>query len=150
MSALCYRPFWETKSLEQMSEQEWEALCDGCGRCCLHKLEDEDSGEVFYTDVACRLLDTERVQCCDYPHRVERVPGCLDLRESLVEFAYSLPQSCAYRRLHEGRELAPWHPLIAGDQSLMESLGISVKGRCLSECAVDQEQLEDHIIRWID
>ncbi|MGB2254460.1 MAG: YcgN family cysteine cluster protein [Spongiibacter marinus] len=150
MIASRHRPFWEAKSLAEMSDQEWEALCDGCGRCCLHKLEDEDSGEVYYTDVSCRLLDVEHIRCRDYPQRLTRVPGCLDLRESLPAFAYSLPSSCAYRQLHEGRPLEPWHPLISGDQRLMETLGVSVKGRCVSEVTVADDELEDHIIRWID
>ncbi len=150
MIAARQQPFWQVKALAEMSDQEWEALCDGCGRCCLHKLEDEDSGEVYYTDVACRLLDSETCRCRDYGHRLERVPGCLQLRQSLADFAYSLPASCAYRRLHEGRGLPVWHPLVAGDDRAMRKLGISVAGRCVSELDVAEEDFEDHIIHWVD
>jgi len=144
------QPFWEYKTLAELSDQEWEALCDGCGRCCLHKLEDEDSGELAFTNVACRLLDLKSGRCGDYSHRQQRVPGCVNLRKELADVAYSLPSSCAYRRMHEGRGLAEWHPLRSGDERAMRELGIAVGGRCISESEVAEADFENHIIHWID
>lgn len=150
MIARRYQPFWERKTLSEYSDEEWEALCDGCGRCCLHKLEDEDTGELAFTNVACRLLDTSRGRCSDYAQRQQRVPGCVNLRKDLEKVVYSLPESCAYRRVHEGRGLAEWHPLLAGDNRAMLALGIAVNGRCVSEYEVAEDDFEDHIIHWIE
>lgn len=138
--------FWERFTLDELTDAEWEALCDGCGRCCLMKMEDPDSGEVALLDVACGLLDTESCRCSDYEHRFERVPECTQLtRENLPAFDW-LPGSCAYRRMAEGRGLAGWHPLIAGNTQRMHRKGISVKGIAVSENEVDEEDFEDHII----
>ena len=146
------KPFWQTKSLEEMTDSEWESLCDGCGRCCLLKLEDEEvvEGPVYFTDVACRLLDPETCRCSDYANRFSLVPDCVDLRRcDRAEYRY-LPMSCAYRRLSEGRDLASWHPLISERAESVREAGISVTCRTTSEDLVDDDDLEDHIIDWID
>lgn len=142
--------FWQFKSLQQMTEQEWESLCDGCARCCLMKLEDEDTAEVHYTNVSCRLLNTETCQCVDYPHRLSEVPECLDIRKMKQSEYQWLPASCAYRRLSEGKPLAEWHPLISGRQVTVKEAGLSVAGFAISEEYVHTEQLEQHIFELPD
>lgn len=129
------RPFWETKTLEQMSAQEWESLCDGCGRCCLVRFEDEDTGEIIPTRVSCRLLDTQTCACTNYRHRRRYVPDCIKLTPNKIEDLTWMPHSCAYRRLHEGRGLASWHPLCSGDPESVHRAGVSVRGRVISETA---------------
>ena len=142
-------PFWETKSLESMSDAEWESLCDGCGQCCLHKLVNEDTADVFYTRVACRLHDPE-TGASGYAERLEQVADCLDVRRmSRQELAW-MPRSCAYRRLAEGKPLPTWHPLITGDPASVVSAGMSVTGRTVSENAADLDNLEAEIIEWVD
>ncbi len=140
--------FWEEKPLAKMNQREWESLCDGCGRCCLNKLEDEDSGEIFYTDVACKLLDLNSCRCSDYSHRVKRVPDCMVLGMDHPEYFIYLPDSCAYRRLHEGKPLPDWHPLLCGDPDSVHRAGISVCGRCISEELIHPDELEDRIIEF--
>ena len=142
--------FWETKTLTEMSDAEWESLCDGCGRCCLHKLEDEDSGEVFFTSVSCRLLDTYQCRCTKYPQRLQYVPDCIVLKPDQLVGSSALPTSCAYRRLAEGRGLPDWHPLISGDVESVHLAGISVRERVISETEVDEENLEDYLLDWPD
>ena len=141
--------FWEKYSLQELSAPEWEALCDGCGRCCLHKLEYEDSDVIDYTDVACRLLDLSSAQCSDYPGRKKHVPDCVQLKPANIGEIDWLPASCAYRRLHEGRGLARWHPLVSGDAASVRKAKISVIGRVLPETVVDEDEIEEHVIRWI-
>ena len=142
--------FWNTKSLVDMTPREWESLCDGCGRCCLHKLEDIDTGLYFYTNVACRLLDSRSCRCTDYPRRMTRVQDCLHLSPGDHEQFNWLPSSCAYRRLAEGRDLEWWHPLLSGDPESVVTAGISVRGRTVRETDVHPDEFEEHIISWIE
>jgi len=144
------KPFWETKTLAQMNRDEWESLCDGCGRCCLNKLEDIDSGEIHFTNIACRLFDEESCRCQNYPQRKQLVPECLVLDANSVRTSTALPGSCAYRRLAEGKLLAKWHPLISGNDESVHRAGISVRGKTLSETFVHIEQFEDYIVDWFD
>jgi len=129
-------PFWETKRLDQMTTTEWESLCDGCGRCCLIRFEDEDTGEIIPTRVACRLLDTETCRCTRYEHRKRFVPDCIKLTPGKVEHLTWMPRSCAYRRLYEGRPLADWHPLISGDPESPHRAGVGMRGQVISETAL--------------
>ena len=139
-------PFWKRKKLHEMSRQEWESLCDGCGRCCLNKLEHETTGQILYTDVACRLLDTETCRCASYDQRKRYVPDCQILRPGNLHKFDWLPSTCAYRLLNEGRELAWWHPLVSGDAETVHRAGISVRGRVVSERETDD--LENHVVSW--
>jgi uncharacterized cysteine cluster protein YcgN (CxxCxxCC family) len=139
--------YWRRKPLEQLSFEEWEALCDGCGRCCLLKLEDADDGSVVYTDVACRLFDDETCRCASYAHRAMLVPGCVRLTpESVRDTVRWMPTTCAYRLLAEGRDLPAWHPLISGDPETVHRAGISVRGMTAPEYEVAEEEYEDHVI----
>jgi len=141
--------WWAMKPLEQMSAQEWESLCDGCGLCCLHKLEDEDDGTVYTTDVACELLDCATARCSDYPNRQRRVPGCTVLHPEDVARFHWLPPTCAYRLIAEGRPLPDWHPLVTGDPDSSRKAGHSVAGRCVSERSVDPDEMQEHVIFWV-
>jgi len=142
-------PFWKTKSLAQMSESEWESLCDGCGRCCLVKLEDEDDGTIHFTDIGCRLLDGETCRCHDYPNRSARVDDCVRLTAQNLHSLNWLPPTCAYRLLANGGELYWWHPLVSGDPETVHTAGISVRGRVAAdEDACPDEKLADHIVAW--
>jgi uncharacterized protein len=139
-------PFWKSKTLEQMTREEWESLCDGCGRCCLHKLRDADTEAVSFTNVACHLLDLGSCRCRDYEHRSRRVVDCVTLTPATVRQVDWLPPSCAYRRIAEGKGLAWWHPLVSGDPDTVHQAGISVRGRAIGErCA---GPLEQHIVDW--
>lgn len=137
--------FWELP-LADLSRAEWEALCDGCGRCCLHKIEDDDTGEIVDTNIACKLLDTGRAQCSDYRNRKAFVPDCLRLTLSIVEDVPWLPKTCAYRLRAENRPLHDWHYLISGDREAVKHAGVSVAGRVVSE--TDAGPLEHHIVDW--
>lgn len=141
--------FWEQKTLSEMTQEQWESLCDGCGKCCLQKLEDEDTGEVFYTDVSCHLLDVKTCRCKDYQNRLARVPECIDLTpETASEYSW-LPSTCAYRLLAEGKALEPWHPLISGVSGAELTTEVSVRGRVVSEVFVHPDDLEQRIIQWV-
>ena len=143
-------PFWEAKSLDAMTDGEWESLCDGCGQCCLHKLVNDDTADVFYTRVACQLLDDETGRCTRYTTRLVEVEDCLDVRRmSATELAW-MPRTCAYRRLAEGQSLPWWHPLITGDPQSTANACMAVSGRTISETAADLDQLEAEIIEWVD
>ncbi len=138
--------FWERFALHELSEAEWEALCDGCGKCCLNKLEDEDTGEVAFTTVACRLLDDERCACVHYDIRHRFVPDCVTLRpENIHLHAYWMPETCAYRLVAEGRPLYDWHPLLSGRPETVHEAGVSARGRTVSEFDVPEEDWEDYI-----
>ena len=139
-------PFWREKPLKEMSRGEWEALCDGCGKCCLHKLQYEDTGELFYTNIACRLLDLNSCRCSDYPERQRHVPDCVALRADKVLELNWLPSTCAYRLLANGRDLPWWHPLVSGDHDTVHSAGQSVRGRAIAERKA--QILDHHIVTW--
>ena len=141
--------FWEQKTLDEMSRDEWEALCDGCAKCCLHKLEDEDNGEVFYTKVVCRYMDDD-CRCTEYHRRNELVPNCVWLRPEDVSEFHWLPSTCAYRLVADGKPLADWHPLLSGDADSVHRAGISIKGRALSEDYVHPDGYDEHIISWVE
>lgn len=142
-------PFWKTKSLEEMNPSEWESLCDGCGRCCLVKLEDEDDGSLHYTDVACRLFDAGSCKCKDYTNRSSQVPDCVTLTPHEVRTLRWLPPTCGYRRVAEGKQLDWWHPLVSGDPATVMTAGISVKG-CVSgnEDHVSVPRMQKRIRNW--
>lgn len=138
--------FWRRKTLEEMDREEWEALCDGCARCCLIKLEDEPTGEVAYTDIACRLLDHGTCRCTRYAERTRLVPDCVDLTPAAVRRLGWLPATCAYRLVAEGRDLYWWHPLVSGDPETVHAAGISVRGRVVPEGRGHDP--EDRIVDW--
>jgi hypothetical protein len=142
------RPFWQAKPLSAMTEAEWESLCDGCGKCCLVKLEDIATGAIRFTDVTCRLLDAGTCRCGDYPNRQSHVPDCVRLSpDSLAELTW-MPDTCAYRLLYEGEDLAWWHPLVSGDPETVHLAGMSVRGRIVSETEVRERDLPRHIVEW--
>jgi len=142
------QPWWEEKTLSEMSRTEWEQICDHCAKCCLHKLEDEEDGTVYYTDVACSLLDAENCNCTDYENRRTRVPDCLQLTVGNIDQIQWMPPSCSYRVLKEGRSLASWHHLVTGDDNSIHQEGKSIKGRYIDESKVDEDDLEEHVVEW--
>ena len=140
------RPFWEVKALDDMSDSEWESLCDGCGRCCLQKLEDEDTGQIHFTRVSCRLLDISSCRCSDYENRFSKVPDCLSVRPITAEKLSWLPETCAYRKLSRGEPLDNWHPLLSGTPESVKLAGISVSDQCISAQFVPISEIYSHII----
>lgn len=144
------KPFWETKSLEEMTAQEWESLCDACGRCCLTKIEDEDSGELFYTNVICRYHDSEACCCTHYTERSVLVPTCIKVTPKVAREEKWLPDTCAYRLLAEGKPLLDWHPLLSNDPDSVHDAGISVRGKVISEEYVHTDELPEHLVNWFD
>ncbi|MBL1277719.1 MAG: YcgN family cysteine cluster protein [Ectothiorhodospiraceae bacterium] len=139
--------FWESIALEDMSQSQWESLCDGCGKCCLHKLEDEDNGKVYVCNVACKLLDINTCQCSDYVHRKIKVPECTVLTPDRISEFQWLPETCAYRLLAEDKPLFDWHPLTSGKTASVHNAGISVRGKVVSEKVADD--LQHHITDWV-
>jgi len=142
-------PFWKTKSLAEMTQDEWESLCDGCGRCCLVKLEDEDDGTIYFTDIGCRLFDDATCRCHDYENRDRRVDDCVRLTAQNLGELNWLPPTCAYRLLADGHDLYWWHPLVSGDPESVHAARISVRDRVFSdEDALPEDKLADHIVSW--
>ncbi len=139
---------WWHKPLAEMSQEEWESLCDGCAKCCLYRLEDADTREIYYTNVHCRLLDSETGRCRDYAHRAARVPDCVTITFDLLQDPYWLPRTCAYRLLAEGRDLPAWHPLISGTRDSVARAGQRACRRAISED--EAGDLEDHLVDWIE
>lgn len=142
------KPFWRTKTLNQLTRSEWESLCDGCGQCCLHKLQDDDTNEIYWTSVACTLLNPDSCQCRDYPNRKKTVPDCVFLTPEIVDEVDWLPVTCAYRLVAEGSDLYWWHPLVSGSRETVHEAGISVRGRVTAfdhELEDDDDYL-DHMV----
>jgi len=138
--------FWKEKTLAEMNKQEWEALCDNCGKCCLHKLEDEETGEIHYTSVVCNLIDLNSCRCTRYSERCTWVPQCLDLKQhDFADFNW-LPHTCAYRLLADGQDLPSWHPLISGNSESVKDAGVAINSYAMKESEVDNP--EEHIIVW--
>ena len=144
--AAIVEPFWKRKTLAELDRTEWESLCDGCGLCCLQKLEDEDDGSVYYTRVACKLLDLTSCRCSDYPNRRQYVADCIQLTPAQADQFRWLPPTCAYRRVAEGKDLLAWHHLVCGAPDAGHRAGISQSGKMLSEDSVAEDDWEDHLI----
>lgn len=143
-------PFWQTKTLTEMSEEEWESLCDGCAQCCQLKFKVADRPEFVMTPVVCKLLDTETCRCLSYENRHNLVPDCVEISPTNVDSLYWLPDSCAYRLIAEGKSLYDWHPLIAGDSQKMRDLGVSVANRAISERDIHPDDLATQAIKWVE
>lgn len=141
------KPFWQTVKLADMTAAQWEALCDGCAKCCLVKLQDEDSGEIVFTDIVCNLLDQQSCRCTHYEERTKLVPDCVKLSKENLDKIDFMPPSCAYRLLHEGKDLPQWHPLVSGRADSVVEAGMSVKGRVIAEMAFDGDS-EDRVVDW--
>ena len=140
--------FWEEKTLSEMTTQEWESLCDNCGKCCLHKLEEEDTGEIFYTSVVCDLIDLKTCRCTRYSERCKLVPDCLNLKQhNFADFNW-LPSTCAYKLLADGKDLPAWHPLVSKQPESVHDAGVSIRSYAMKESEV--ECPEDHVIEWLD
>ncbi len=142
------KSFWKTVALEDMNSEQWESLCDGCGRCCLNKLEDWDTGEIAWTNVACKLLDADSCRCSDYQNRQAEVPECIGLTPQTVRALTWLPPTCGYRLVAEGKDLYWWHPLVSGDLQTVHQAGVSVRGRTVPEAGLEPEDFEKHLVDW--
>lgn len=149
MNTIIRPDFWKHYRLEELNQAEWEALCDGCGLCCLVKLEDEDTQEIAYTKVSCKLLDCTTGHCADYENRKQHVPDCVQLTPELLKTIKWLPSSCAYRRVNEGKKLPNWHYLLTGSRQNVISARKSVAGRCISESLVNEDEIDEYIVRWV-
>ena len=143
--------FWRTKPLSAMTTDEWESLCDGCGKCCLHKIEDEDTGDVYFTRIACRLIDLSTCRCTHYSERTQHIPDCVDIRQLDTDYYYWLPATCAYRLIHEGKDLPRWHPLISKNTTSVENARVSIRCYARTECSSDNlSDLQDFILDWLE
>ncbi len=142
--------WWNSKTLAELNSREWESLCDGCAKCCLHKLEDEDSGEIFYTKVRCRYLDEAECRCTDYANRSVLVPNCIQLDRDNVQDLDWLPTSCAYRLRANNQPLEWWHPLVSGNTKSVHEAGISIRGRAVSDEYVHPNGFDEHIVTWVE
>lgn len=140
------KDFWKNKPLEDMSDDEWESLCDGCGKCCLLKLQNEETGDVHYTYLTCKLLNTNTCRCSDYQNRKKKVPDCLMLRPLTPELLRILPDTCSYRLLYLGHELPRWHPLVTGDKNSTANAGMNIAGKVISETCVHPDDIENYLI----
>lgn len=143
-------PFWKTKTLEEMTDEEWESLCDGCGKCCLFRIVDDETDELFTTNVICKLFDENTCRCTSYLTRTELVPTCLKLDAGIVHELDWMPFTCAYRLLAEGKDLPWWHPLVCGNLDMVHTVGVSVRGKIEFEQDIDMDDLEDHVVDWFD
>ena len=146
MSSTHRAPYWQRKSLHEMSQSEWEGLCDGCGKCCVHKLQEDDTGVIHVSNIVCRLLDTDSCQCSNYPKRKKLVPDCVVLTPDLASELEWLPSTCAYRLVAEGEDLPDWHPLKTKDPESVHRAGVSVRGRVISER--EAGPLDQHLVEW--
>ena len=142
--------WWDTLELVQLTEAQWEALCDGCARCCLHKLQDEDDGRIYYTSVRCRYLLEASCRCSDYPNRTRLMPNCMQLSPGVMADLDWLPPTCAYRLRGEGRALPAWHPLVSGDPESVHRAGISIRGRSISDEYVHPDGYDEYIVTWVE
>lgn len=142
--------FWKGKTLAELDDRQWEALCDGCAQCCLVKLEDEDSGAIAYTDHACEFLDLEQCRCSNYSERLSIAPDCVKLSVQSPEQINWLPETCAYKRVAEGRDLPYWHYLVCGDSAEVHRLGVSVANRAIINNSVEPEQLQERVLFWVE
>lgn len=142
--------WWNQLALDELNPEQWEALCDGCAKCCLHKLEDEDSGEVFYTRIRCQYLVEETCQCSDYPRRSVMVPHCIRLEQGSVAELDWLPSTCAYRLRAHGEPLPEWHYLVSGSRETVHEAGVSIRGRAISDEYVHPDGYDEHIVTWIE
>jgi len=140
--------FWQSKKLDEMTTEEWESLCDNCGKCCLNKLEDEKTGEIHFTSAACNLINLKTCRCTRYAERTRLVPRCLDVRQLAADAFHWLPSTCAYRLLAEGEDLPSWHPLVSGRCDGAQRAGVAIASYAIKESQV--RRLEDHIIKWLD
>ena len=142
------KPFWKTTALADMTSAQWESLCDGCGKCCVLKLEDADTGAIYYTDVSCKLLCTKSAECTNYKDRKTHVPDCVILTPQTLDEVHWMPQSCAYRRLHEGKDLPDWHPLRVGHKQAMIDANHCVAGHVTNETEIAEDDMPDHLFDW--
>ena len=142
--------WWNEKPLADLNQAEWDALCDGCGKCCLHKLEDEFSGKRFYTRIRCRLLDEQSCRCSQYEKRTELVPDCINLGADITQALDWLPVTCAYRLRADNKPLAEWHPLVSGDPDSVHRAGMSIRGQSISEEFVHPDGYDEHVVKWVE